>query len=173
MSATGYMMTGGFMNDNGGVKMEQVRLLRQDEIECRVGTINEKGLSLLLYKDARADMKILDETYGPMNWKRTHKMVGESLYCIVSVWDDTKQQWITKMDVGTESYTEKEKGRASPTVGTAVSRHCPSLTERSRQSSTGPCRRSRTVLEVRLRSQMSKQSCWRQNLSVPGSRWKQ
>ena len=93
--------------------MEQVRLLRQDEIECRVGTINEKGLSLLLYKDARADMKILDETYGPMNWKRTHKMVGESLYCIVSVWDDTKQQWITKMDVGTESYTEKEKGRAS------------------------------------------------------------
>ena len=44
------------------------RLLTNDEIECRVGTISEKGLTLLLYKDARADMKILDETYGPMNW---------------------------------------------------------------------------------------------------------
>lgn len=42
-----------------------VRLLRADEIECRVSTINEKGLSLLLYKDARVDQKILDETFTP------------------------------------------------------------------------------------------------------------
>lgn len=47
--------------------MKQIRLLRHDEIECRVGTISDKGLSLLLYKDARADMKILDETFGVMN----------------------------------------------------------------------------------------------------------
>lgn len=56
--------------------MEQIRLLRQDEIECRIGTINEKDVSLLLYKDARVDMKILDETYGPMNWQRSHEMIG-------------------------------------------------------------------------------------------------
>ena len=93
--------------------MEQIRLLRPDEIECRVGTINEKGLSLLLYKDARADMKILDEIYGSMNWQRTHEMIGGSLYCTVSIWDSEKNQWISKMDVGTESYTEKEKGQAS------------------------------------------------------------
>lgn len=95
--------------------MEQktIRLLRADEIECRIGTINEKGVSLLLYKDARADMKILDEVYGPLNWQRRHEMVGGSLYCTVSVWDDGKKQWISKMDVGTESYTEKEKGQAS------------------------------------------------------------
>lgn len=93
--------------------MEQIRLLRADEIECRVGIINEKGVSLLLYKDARADMKILDESYGPMNWQRKHEMIGGSLYCTVSVWDENKQQWISKMDVGTESYTEKEKGQAS------------------------------------------------------------
>lgn len=93
--------------------MEQIRLLRADEIECRIGTISEKGVSLLLYKDARADMKILDEVYGPLNWQRKHEMIGGSLYCIISVWDESKKQWISKMDVGTESYTEKEKGQAS------------------------------------------------------------
>ena len=95
--------------------MEQkaIRLLRADEIECRIGTISEKGVSLLLYKDARADMKILDEIYGPLNWQRRHEMIGGSLYCTVSVWDDEKKQWVSKMDVGTESYTEKEKGQAS------------------------------------------------------------
>jgi len=95
--------------------MEQkiIRLLRADEIECRIGTISEKGVSLLLYKDARADMKILDEVYGPLNWQRRHEMIGDRLYCIVCVWDASKGQWISKMDVGTESYTEKEKGQAS------------------------------------------------------------
>lgn len=93
--------------------MKQIRLLRHDEIECRVGTISDKGLSLLLYKDARADMKILDETFGVMNWQRSHQLIGSSLYCTVSIWDEDKKQWISKMDVGTESYTEKEKGQAS------------------------------------------------------------
>ena len=90
-----------------------IRLLRHDEIECRVGTISDKGLSLLLYTDARAAMKILDETFGCMNWQRSHQMIGSSLYCTVSVWDHEKKQWISKSDVGTESYTEKEKGLAS------------------------------------------------------------
>lgn len=90
-----------------------IRLLTADEIECRVGTISERGLSLLLYKDARADMKILDEVFGPMSWQRTHLMIGGNLYCCVDIYDEQKQQWISKMDVGTESYTEKEKGQAS------------------------------------------------------------
>lgn len=91
----------------------RIRLLRADEIECRIGTINEKGLSLLLYKDARADMKILDEVFGPMNWQRKHEVIGGSLYCTVSVWDESKQGWVSKSDVGSESHTEKEKGQAS------------------------------------------------------------
>jgi len=95
------------------MEQNKIRLLRSDEIECRIGTISEKGLSLLLYKDARADMKILDEVFGPMGWKREHVLIGGNLYCIVSVWDGEKKQWIEKMDVGTESYTEKEKGQAS------------------------------------------------------------
>mgnify|MGYP000121485040 FL=1 len=91
----------------------KIRLLTADEIECRVGTISEKGLSLLLYKDARADMKILDEVYGSNNWQRIHEMIGGNLYCIVQIYDEQKKQWISKMDVGTESYAEKEKGQAS------------------------------------------------------------
>ena len=93
--------------------MNQIRLLKSDEIECRVGTISEKGLSLRLYKAARADMKILDETFGAMNWQRQHELIGDNLYCTVRIWDESKKQWIAKMDVGTESYTEKEKGQAS------------------------------------------------------------
>ena len=91
----------------------KIRLLRAGEIECRIGMVKENGLSLLLYKDARADMKILDEVFGVTNWQRRHEMIGGSLYCIVSVWDDGKRQWVEKSDVGTESYTEKEKGQAS------------------------------------------------------------
>ena len=51
----------------------EIRTLRADEIECRVGTISSKGCSLLLYKDARCDMNVLDETFGCMNWKREYK----------------------------------------------------------------------------------------------------
>lgn len=87
------------------------RLLHADEIEARVATVNEKGCSLLLYKDARCDMNILDETVGAMNWERTH--TRDNANCTVSIWDKDKEQWISKEDTGTESFTEKEKGLAS------------------------------------------------------------
>ena len=90
-----------------------IRLLRADEIECRVATINEKGVSLLLFKDARVDLKILDETFGAFGWQRTHLSIDGYLYCTISLWDAEKQQWISKQDVGTKSYSEQEKGQAS------------------------------------------------------------
>ena len=88
-------------NNNTGF----VRLLRADEIECRVSVINERGLSLLLFKDARVDQKILDETFTPFGWRRTHQSIDGNLYCTVGVWDKEKQQWIAKQDVGTVSYS--------------------------------------------------------------------
>lgn len=91
----------------------RIRLLRADEIECRVAVINEKGLSLLLFKDARVDQKILDETFTPFGWKRTHQSIDGNLYCTVEIWDKEKGQWIAKQDVGIPSYSEKEKGQAS------------------------------------------------------------
>jgi hypothetical protein len=87
------------------------RQLRADEIDCRVAQIKPNGLSLLLYKDARCDMNILDETVGPMNWQRKHGR--DNANCIVSIWDEDKKQWIEKEDTGTESNTEAEKGLAS------------------------------------------------------------
>ena len=87
------------------------RNLKHNEIEVRVQSVKEKGYILLLYKDARADMKILDETVGSLNWKREHSRDNSN--CIVSVWDDKKLQWVSKEDTGTESNTEKEKGKAS------------------------------------------------------------
>lgn len=89
----------------------EFRNLKADEIECRINTIDEKGLSLLLYKDARVDQNILDETVGAMNWQRKH--TRDNANCIVEIWDNNKLQWIAKEDTGTESYTEKEKGLAS------------------------------------------------------------
>ena len=87
------------------------RLLKENEIDVRIATINQKGASLLLYKDARCDMNILDETVGPYNWKRSH--TRENANCIVSLWDENKKEWVSKEDTGTESFTEKEKGLAS------------------------------------------------------------
>ena len=90
-----------------------IRLLRADEIECRIAAVSEKGLSLLLYKDARVDQKILDETFGPFGWKRSHQSINGNLYCTVEVRDKESGEWISKQDVGTTGYAEKEKSQAS------------------------------------------------------------
>lgn len=91
----------------------EFRTLKADEIDCRISTINEKGLTLLLYKDARVDMNILDETVGSMNWQRDHKELKGNIYCGISIWDSEKEQWITKWDCGKESFSESEKGESS------------------------------------------------------------
>lgn len=89
------------------------RPLHADEIDCRVGTVTDKGVSLLMYKDARVDMRLLDEVVGCTNWKREHELINGNLFCTVSIWDEVKGAWISKQDVGVESNTEKEKGQAS------------------------------------------------------------
>lgn len=91
--------------------MEKFRTLRADEIDCRIAQVKSNGLSLLLYKDARCDMNILDETVKPENWQRSHSR--DNANCTVSIWDSDKKQWIAKEDTGTESFTEKGKGLAS------------------------------------------------------------
>lgn len=89
----------------------EFRDLKADEIECRVQSVKENGLILLLYKDARCDMNMLDEVVGAMNWKREH--TRDNANCIVSIYDEDKKQWVSKEDTGTESYTEAAKGLAS------------------------------------------------------------
>lgn len=87
------------------------RPLEADEVECRVNQINEKGLTLLLFKNSRTDMDLLDEVVGPLNWKREH--TRDNANCIVSIYDTDTKEWVSKEDTGTESNTEKEKGLAS------------------------------------------------------------
>ena len=97
--------------------MEEIRLLSKEDIEVRVAqTIagnNKVRVNLLLYKNARVDMKIMDELFTPMGWKRTHKLIGDRLYCCVEVYNPETKEWICKEDVGVESNTEAEKGQAS------------------------------------------------------------
>ena len=86
--------------------MDEIRLLQKEDVEVRVAqtTTTSGGVvkaNLLIYKNARVDMKILDELYTPMGWKRTHRLIGDRLYCLVEVWDKEKKEWVGKEDVGT------------------------------------------------------------------------
>ena len=91
----------------------EFRLLRADEIDARISQCSEKGVGLLLYKDARCDMNILDETVGAENWQRNHELINGNLFCNVGIYIKERNEWVWKQDVGVESYTEKEKGQAS------------------------------------------------------------
>lgn len=93
--------------------MKEIRTLAASEIDCRVGMVSQrtKKVSILLYKNARVDMAMLDELVGPENWQRDHKEIKGNLYCGVGI--NTADGWAWKWDCGTESNTEKEKGEAS------------------------------------------------------------
>lgn len=95
--------------------MDKFRRLTKDEIECRVGQRSEKteSISLLLYKDARVDQKMLDETFGMFGWQKRYERDNKgNLFCIVSI-KSPDGEWIEKSDVGTESNMESIKGEAS------------------------------------------------------------
>lgn len=100
------------------------RDLTADEIECRVQSVKQNGLVLLLYKNARCDMNILDETVGAENWQREHYECKGNLFCRVAINISEVGQnvsapiggeprWVWKSDCGTESNTEAQKGEAS------------------------------------------------------------
>ena len=89
----------------------EFRKLKASEIDCRIAQIGATWLTLLLYKDARVDMNILDETVGCMYWKKSY--LRENANCIVSIWNNEIKEWISKEDTGTESFSEAEKGLAS------------------------------------------------------------
>ena len=100
--------------------MLKFRDLTKDEIDCRVQSVHKegKGLVLLLYKDARVDQNILDETVGVENWQREHYECKGNLFCRVGIdtnalAENAQPRWVWKADCGTESNTEAQKGEAS------------------------------------------------------------
>ena len=93
------------------------RALRADEVEVRFCQLNNKqnptGVQFLLYKDARCDMRVLDECFGSFGWSREHKMLDGKLYCAVSIKNPETGEWVTKDDAGEETEIAKAKGEAS------------------------------------------------------------
>ena len=95
----------------------KIRTLTASEIECRVGQCGKSGdrawCSLLLYKDARCDQRILDEVFGMFGWVRQHEVINGNLCCTVSIKNPETGEWVSKQDVGVESNTEAVKGNFS------------------------------------------------------------
>lgn len=94
-----------------------MKKITKEDIQVKVKQVFEKGAVLLLYKDARYDMKILDETFGSMNWQCDYKVVKDNLYCGIGVYDKEKKEWVWKWDCGIESREDgdgnEKKGEAS------------------------------------------------------------
>ena len=90
-----------------------MRALNADEIDVRVGQVYKGGVTMLLYKNARVDMAILDETFGEFAWQCDYKEIKGNMYCGIAVLNEACGEWVWKWDCGTESNTEKEKGEAS------------------------------------------------------------
>ena len=90
---------------------DKFRKLNADEIEVRVKTVGEKGATALLYKTARTDMQLLDETVGADCWSCDYKEIKGNLFCGITI------DGVTKWDCGIESREDNEgnekKGEAS------------------------------------------------------------
>lgn len=95
------------------------RTLRADEIEVRVQQVagarksDKVYAQLLLYKDARVDMTLLDEEFGIFGWQREHFVRDGKNYCRISVYDEKRGIWVAKEDAGAAGDIEKEKSEAS------------------------------------------------------------
>lgn len=86
--------------------------LEISEIDFRVQSVTKNGYVIILaYKNARVDQNRLDKAFGVLGWQREH--TNNNHNCIVSLWDDKNKHWVRKEDVGTESFSDKEKGLAS------------------------------------------------------------
>lgn len=96
------------------------RDLTAEDIEVRVQSVKQNGVILLLYKNARVDMNILDETVGSENWQREHYECKGNLFCRVGIRFERSvdnvpfaEEWVWKSDCGVESNTDAQKGEAS------------------------------------------------------------
>lgn len=91
------------------------RDLTANEIEVRVSRITNAGVELLLFKDSRCDMRILDETVGAENWQNEFYEQKGTLFCKVGLFTDYDRgpMWVWKSNAGAPSNIEAKKGEAS------------------------------------------------------------
>lgn len=97
--------------DHVEILKELSKPLTVDQVDFRIQSISENGYATFLaYKDARTDMNRLDQVLGAY-WQDKYELIDGQLFCSIGI--KIKDEWIWRQDVGTESQTEKEKGRAS------------------------------------------------------------
>ena len=72
--------------------MRNFRLLKADEIECRISQVNANGVSILLYKTARTDYSLLDEKFGMFRWQNDYKTIDGKMYCGIGIQDDGEER---------------------------------------------------------------------------------
>lgn len=94
--------------------MCEFRKLKANELQCKCTDTKFKGsATILIYKDARVDQRVLDETVSPMHWQKDYKEIDGKIYCGVAIKDKDTGEWIWKWDCGTEGNFEAEKSEAS------------------------------------------------------------
>lgn len=85
------------------------RDLTSEEIEVRVQSVvkNDKGVILLLYKDARVDQNILDESITPKYWQKEYYEAKGILFCKVGInvgaLTGGYDTWVWKADCGRQT----------------------------------------------------------------------
>lgn len=90
-------------------------LLSPEDIEVRVGNKikGSDNVAMLLYQDSRCTARNLDKQFGQFGWQIDYKVVGEQIYGTLSIYDETKQMWISKSDTGDKSNISEDKGQSS------------------------------------------------------------
>jgi len=90
----------------------EFRPLKAEDVEVRVSQVGKNAVGLLLYKTARTDMALLDETIGPENWQCDYKTIDGKLFCGIGI-RFKDGEWVWKWDTGVPSNMEAQKGEAS------------------------------------------------------------
>lgn len=98
------------------------RNLRPEDIEVRPATIKDGKATLLCYIDSRSVVELMDEAVGPMDWNFELVQVGDQMVGRMGIWDEDKQTWVVKSDVGSESNIDATKGLVSSIYKRCISR---------------------------------------------------
>lgn len=104
------------------MKEVKFRTLRADEIEVRPQQIKNGVANMLLYIDSRAVVNLLNETVGNLNWQMEFYEVNNQTVGKLGIYDDERQMWVWKSDVGSESNVEATKGLFSDTYKRSLAR---------------------------------------------------
>jgi len=104
--------------------------LTANMVEVRINQVRrvEDGYyaTLLLYQESRASMDALDFLFDS-KWKREHQLIGNQVYCTISVWDSELKEWIDRSDVGSAGEFEVDKAKASDSFKRAAVNFIPAF----------------------------------------------